>query len=457
MTVQPPPLDQESEQVPRALIVEDDPLLRLHIAQFMAREGYQTLTADRGQTAVERFAESAADIVLLEAGMPAMTGFDICRRIRQLPHGAQVPIVMITAYEDAESIDRSFEAGATEHITKPIVWAILRNRSQRLVRSVRTEQRLRNDWAFFQSLVDAIPDPTVVIDRDGVIRWANAPSGVCMLIDEPVILQPLALSPATQVIVPTTRRATDCDTDQLLAQLRMRVSTSNAPIDILLRCRAADGGDYFAELHGRTLRGINGTNFGLILRFQDVTHREVEKRHLDSEVRRVGKLAETDQLTGLANRRLFAQRMREGLHAAALQHRRLALMYIDLDGFKAINDSLGHAAGDHVLQVIAERMAKAVRDVDTIARIGGDEFAALITDIRQDASLAMLGQRVLDAISASIALAGKRYQIGASIGISIYPEHGTTAAVLTQRADEAMYAVKRAGKNAVGFAKPKPG
>lgn len=129
-TQAPTLLDGDASEAPHALIVDDDPVLRLAVTQFIGRLGFQTTSVENGLLAVERFGDEGADIVLLDAVMPVMDGFRACQGIRALPNGARVPIVMLTAYEDEASIDRAFEAGATEYITKPILWPVLRNRTR---------------------------------------------------------------------------------------------------------------------------------------------------------------------------------------------------------------------------------------------------------------------------------------------------------------------------------------
>jgi len=446
------PLDEDPADVPRALIVDDDPVLRLAITQFIGRLGFQTASVENGQMAVEHFNAEGADIVLLDAAMPVMDGFQACRAIRALPGGRHVPIIMVTVYDDEASIDEAFDVGATEYITKPVLWAVLRNRTRYLVQAARAEQRLRNDWAFFQSLVDSIPDPTVVIDRDGLIRWVNVATETCLLMVEPIIAQPLRLDPATRVIPQAHQCPDETDPDLLLRGIREQLSRSNEPLTLLLHHHAPNGRDRYAEVHGRALRGVSGTAYGFILRFPDVTEREIEKQRLHSEVQRVGELAHSDLLTGLPNRLLFEQRLREALYSASKKTLRLALMFIDLDGFKAINDGLGHAAGDEVLKAVSARLRVAVRDVDTVARLGGDEFAVLLTDIRQDACVEALGQRLLAAIAEPIRAVGGECQVGASIGVSLYPDHGKNGKALIESADQAMYAVKRSGKHGLRFA-----
>ena len=210
-------------------------------------------------------------------------------------------------------------------------------------------------------------------------------------------------------------------------------------------------GDRYAEAHARALRGPDGTNFGLILRLHDVTARELEGRRLRGQVNHFEELAHRDSLTGLANRLLFEEHLSRAIAEADRSGEHMAVLFVDLDGFKAINDTYGHAAGDRVLCQMATRLRQGVRRPDSVARLGGDEFAVLVRDVGSSGTLE-LGERLLAAICAPIALADGPASIGASIGVSLFPEHGPDGATLLHRADKAMYAVKSRGKHGVAVA-----
>jgi diguanylate cyclase (GGDEF)-like protein len=436
----------ERDRPYRALVVDDDGVLRTAVQQFIARLGFEVQGADNGLRALELFQAQGADIVLLDAAMPVMDGFAACEAIRALPAGRYVPIIVITIYEDEDSVDRAFAAGATEYVAKPIHWAVLRNRVRQLVQAADAERRLRQDHAFFQSLVDAIPDPTLVCDREGVVRWVNKKAGrfplVAATVDEPLRLAPGVRDPDSGTADPLA----------LVAHIRTRVAASDTPLDLLLHWLDQAGGDRYAELHARALCGADGSNFGLILRLQDVTARELESRRLRRQVTRYGELAHRDSLTGLANRRLFEDLLSEAVAAAGRTGERLAVMFLDLDGFKEINDTQGHAAGDQALCQVAARLQGMVRRPDTVARLGGDEFAVLMRDVSGSHGVLELGERLLAAICEPMDLPGGAAGVGASIGVSLFPEHGLDGATLLRRADQAMYAVKSHGKRGVALA-----
>jgi diguanylate cyclase (GGDEF)-like protein len=164
-----------------------------------------------------------------------------------------------------------------------------------------------------------------------------------------------------------------------------------------------------------------------------------------------------DALTGLPNRRLLDDRLRHALTRAQRESRMLALLFIDLDGFKSVNDSVGHKGGDALLHEAALRLQDTVRQADTLARTGGDEFMLMLEDVKDEASALLVADKVRDRLAAPFETAGRRFMIGASIGISLYPFHGEDAATLERHADAAMYDAKRAGKNTARVYRPHAG
>jgi diguanylate cyclase (GGDEF)-like protein/PAS domain S-box-containing protein len=161
--------------------------------------------------------------------------------------------------------------------------------------------------------------------------------------------------------------------------------------------------------------------------------------------------ADHDALTGLPNRAMFSRRLAQALAQATRHGRGAAVLFIDLDGFKAVNDSLGHDAGDHVLKEVAIRLRDGLREGDTLGRQGGDEFVVLIEDAATREGLADVAEKILETVARPVEVAGVSYALTASVGISLSPEHGTDAQTLLQRADMAMYRSKELGKNTFRF------
>jgi diguanylate cyclase (GGDEF)-like protein len=174
-------------------------------------------------------------------------------------------------------------------------------------------------------------------------------------------------------------------------------------------------------------------------------------RELHDSRERLRYLSEHDALTGLPNRVLIRERLRMALQSAGGEHGHLGLLMSDVDGFKAVNDELGHHAGDQFLCELARRLRECVRPTDTVARIGGDEFLVLLPDLHEPSDAGSIASKIIAAVAGPLSIEGKMMEISMSIGVVTYPEDGTDAQTLMRRADQAMYAAKSAGKNGFRF------
>ena len=209
--------------------------------------------------------------------------------------------------------------------------------------------------------------------------------------------------------------------------------------------RASDGAEVHCEWFNSALTDASGRVTSIMSLVQDVSARtQIAREH--------HYLANHDSLTGLFNRSAFHQHFQKSLAHAKAHGSLLALMFIDLDGFKSINDAQGHQAGDEVLRIVAQRLQRMVRDHDTVARVGGDEFLILIDQDAEPDVPRAIGQRVIEALSKPMEMDGLTLQIGASIGIATHPPIEADAAELLRRADQAMYEAKRAGRGCLRYA-----
>ena len=190
--------------------------------------------------------------------------------------------------------------------------------------------------------------------------------------------------------------------------------------------------------------------FQAIVGYQQTTLELLNEVHKQRD--QIQQLATHDQLTALPLLSLAADRLQVALHAARRSGKKVALLFVDLDDFKRVNDTLGHEAGDHVLKEVANRLLKAIRAEDTAARVGGDEFIMVLGGLPDDQVPAQIAGRAIRMISAPIDYAGRQTSVGVSIGIALFPDHADDAQSLRRAADGAMYRVKRAGKNQFAFA-----
>ena len=307
---------------PHVLVIDDDSLIRLLVTEALQAEGLKVSEAESGEQGLRQFAESGADAVLLDVMMPSgIDGFETCVELRKIPGGEHTPVLMMTGLEDLESINRAFEVGATDFITKPINFPLLGHRVRYMLRS----------------------------------------------------------SDTTKCLVESERR-----------------------------------------LH---------------------------------------RLAYFDNLTDLPNRQYFREHLQRMVSLAIRQERKLAVLFLDLDGFKRINDTLGHHLGDLVLQSTGERLRKSIRASDAItrpgggrdgaslARLGGDEFTVLLSEIDRAEDAAIVAERIRLTLAESLKVGDHELFTTTSIGIAVCPDDGVDAEELLKNADLAMYYAKRGGGN----------
>jgi predicted signal transduction protein with EAL and GGDEF domain len=335
MTSQPQAKVTTATGQPKAkiLVSDDDMNVRLLTRQCLEAEGMTVVEAADGQQALEAFLRERPDLIFLDVEMPGLSGLEVCRRIREMPQGENIPIMIVTGSDDRKSIDDGFEAGATQYKTKPVNWSLLGR------------------------------------DVQYMLRASNA--------------------------------------------------------------------------------------------FNSLKRQEDRLRYL----------AYYDPLTNLPNRRSFNEQLTRILKRAQRLGHSAALLFIDLDNFKRINDSIGHGRGDRLLVEIAKRLAGELREDDAInyfsdsnvdevdprdgnteiARLGGDEFTVVLSDVRDVRDVESVAQRVIQALSEPIALHSHNPVVTPSIGIAMYPQDGLDADSLVRNADTAMYAAKDDGRACFRF------
>ncbi|MFK7816371.1 MAG: EAL domain-containing protein, partial [Gammaproteobacteria bacterium] len=284
----------------KILIADDDRSMRVALQNVLVSDGYEIESVADGVEAVKRCENSMPGLILIDALMPNLNGFDACKKIRMLKGGKHVPILIVTALEDEKSIERAFESGATDFIPKPVHFAVMRQRVSRLLKASR------------------------------------------------------------------------------------------------------------AEVHVR-------------------------------------ELAYNDSLTGLPNRTMFIDQMNKMIKKVRTQSQMLAVLFLDLDRFKYVNDTLGHSVGDMLLKQVAERILSCVRSADTVSRLGGDEFTLALDGIEDRGVVANIADKVCRKLGEPYFFGGKDIYVTASIGISIHPEDGVNVGELMKRADTAMFKAKERG------------
>ncbi|MBF0613924.1 MAG: diguanylate cyclase [Magnetococcales bacterium] len=423
----------EFRKQPRILVADDSRSARELIRNFLEQRGYAvTLVAD-GKEAVRKFRETPHDLVLMDANMPVVDGYRACTEIRRSHQGDETGIIMITGQEDDESVEKAFSAGAEEYITKPIHWVVLEKRIRLSLENRLAREEIQEARARMEAIVSSAPDAIIVINDQGLIESTN-------LVAARMFGYPLAemVGQNVSMLMPSPYREQH---DQYLANYRTSRKPNVLGLTRELVAIRRSGAIFPMELTISEVRLKNRYLFTAILR--DITERKQAEEKIFYQ-------ANYDALTGLANRALFMSTLEETLKNAKQASYGVALLFIDLDRFKWVNDTLGHAAGDALLKMAAERIREPMQPADTVARLGGDEFTAILKNCSPERALET-ARTILHRMNDSFTLEGEETFISGSLGVAFYPQDSQNLNDLLKHADEAMYRSKRAGRNACHF------
>ncbi len=424
------------------MVVDDDFSARLQVRFTLENEGYEVVEAASGQEALDIFRENPPDLILLDVIMPEMDGFATCRALRALPGGAHLPVVMVTGLEDTETINQAFDAGATDFVSKPINMLILGHRTRYWLRSgsILRELEISQGRLFKAQDIARLGHWERDLDSGTFQITSHAPEMFGLS-------HPSDFESLFDGIVSDDRERAREQLDDACRlghdfSITYRIVLGNGSERIILNQGEIVGGGP----HQRRLA------VGIL---QDITtlKQAEDKIHF---------LAFYDNLTGLANRALFREHWSKILPRARRNGKKVAVLFIDLDHFKRINDTLGHPAGDKVLILVADRLKTVLRHSDVISRspdgspslisrVGGDEFTILATDITSPNQVTFLAERIVEALNQPLQLDGQLINLTASLGISIYPEDGDDIDTLLKNADTAMYEAKDNGRNSFQF------
>ncbi|MES2304995.1 MAG: EAL domain-containing protein [Gemmatimonadota bacterium] len=436
---------------PLILVVDDDSTTRMLLRESLEAGGFRVEEATDGERAVERFADVLPDVVLLDVVMPGLDGFETCRMLRTLPNGigARVPIVMTTGLDDIESVNRAYEAGATDFITKPIVWPILAHRVRYILRAAQgSDALLRSEERLAEAQEMALLGYWDWSLADGVVQRSDA------------LLRMLGVSRAEFARDSKAMFARlDRDDAQSLVVAHEGATQYGEPFSLEVRWQHPDGAVRILHEQGAVDRDATGKPVRIHGTTQDITARRAAED-------RVRQLALYDPLTSLPNRRFFNEQLALSLAHAKRLTAPYGVLVLNLDRFKRINESFGRGAGDDVLHEVALRLERALRLPEfraqvagaaasvNLARHGGDEFTIGLAGLAEGADAARVAERLLELIATPMMVEGQETVLHASIGIAIYPTDGEDADALLMNADSAMHLAKREGKNTYRFYSP---
>jgi predicted signal transduction protein with EAL and GGDEF domain/DNA-binding response OmpR family regulator len=451
----------DSPERPKVLLVDDDEVTLMLTAEALRERGFTITEANSGERALAMLAEWMPDIIVLDAMMPGLDGFDTCRELRSAPGFEDLPVLMLTGLDDEASINRAYQVGATDFFVKSNQWSLLAGRLRHVLRSARTRQELERSKSKLARAQD--------LARMGSFDWRSTAvrgrsSGELTL--APEALRVFGFGPQDRVSLRRLVRMVPMPERRGMTRVLSDVQLQSTVLAIDVPVTLSDGRMRIVHVEAEPEFNEHGQAVGYTGIVQDVTDRRVAED-------RIRHLANFDALTGLPNRRQLIWRTERALdHARRLGHQ-AALLLIDLDRFKVINDTLGHAAGDELLVEVARRLRGCVRHSDqvmdgalesagvrshrtleAVGRLGGDEFIALLPEVMDEEDAERVSRRILDTMREPIFVGGQECFVTASVGIAMYPRDGLSVADLMRNSDVAMYSVKSAGRNASAIYSP---
>lgn len=425
----------------RILLADDDPRLLESLQGLLKLYQYQVDTAVGGQAAIEQLSNNHYDLLLLDLRMPEVSGHDVMQHM--IDHEIATMTIVVSGETSIDDISRALRKGAYDYLKKPYVpeelLATVNNaiRKKRLEDSNRVmESRLNRSEKLHRFIVNNSPDIIYILDEKGCFSFLNSKIEQLLGYDRNELIG----HPIAAII-----EEEDLEKAHYFFEQATRSEHSSRSIEIAIRPREAGHSKRFFELSIWPVDETSELN-GAAQRYRiygtarDITDRMEAEAFINFQ-------AYHDLLTRLPNRSLFKDRLSMALTQAARNNQRLAVMFIDLDRFKVINDSLGHTMGDRLLQAVSQRLLGCIRRGDTLSRFGGDEFTLLLPDSQSPLAASQVAEKILESIKAPFKLGEHDIYVGASIGIAIYPEGGTTMDALIKNADIAMYRVKNTGKD----------
>ena len=428
------------------LVVEGEPELRKFICGALEGEGFRVEESDTVGLASELLGQIKPDIILVDLVLPNIGGLEMCSILRALPASARVPILIMLDEDEIDVIPQALERGASDFILKPLNGGILSHRLRYAIRANKTLQSLAESESRFEQAQR--------IAHIGNWEWILKTSQFT-LSHELYRISGLRLHDFGGTYDAFLSLIHPDDRKPLAGEMVSSVANQTS-LNRECRLSVPNGGEIIVHLQAEIRRGREGEIVSLVGTAQDITERKRAEVEIHS-------LVLFDNLTGLANRMLFKDRLSKALAHAKRHGSALAVMFLDLDRFKVINDTFGHNVGDLLLKHIAARLIESVRLSDSVgrlsesseatslARLGGDEFTILLTDLERADEAAKVAERITEALAKPVYIERREVFVTTSIGISIFPHDGETEEALIQHADTAMYHAKEGGRNAYRF------
>ena len=429
----------------RILIIDDTPANLMTLGAVLEKE-FDLQVATSGPMGLALAEHNPPELILLDIMMPAMNGFEVCQRLKVEPRLRHIPVIFVTSLDDPASEAQGLALGAVDYITKPFKVEITRQRIRNLLEREHLSQQVRTQHDLLTVQV------TTLREAEAKLQLAAS-----------------VFNSAREAIVITNVTGEVMDVNQAFSYITgfdreealgrnprfLGSGVKHQNFYATLWRDLTDKGHWYGEIWNRhkngtlyaamqtisAVRSSDGQVTHYLALFSDITASKNHQIALEH-------IAHYDSLTNLPNRVLLADRLQQGIIQAQRRGQLLAAAYLDLDGFKTINDQHGHEVGDQLLISVSSRMKQTLREGDTLARMGGDEFVAVLVDLANPAHALPMLSRLLNAIAQPVQIGNLTLQVSASLGVTFYPQQENVEAdQLLRQADQAMYLAKVAGKN----------
>ncbi len=422
------------------LLAGVDTTFAAFLQPILSLSGCEVLVASDGPDALERFRSDGVDLILMALEMPLMSGLEVTAKIRAIEALEELPwtpIVILTAQDSLENPVTIIQAGADDFVLKTAPADVLKAKILALVRTSTAMRRLETGSSTLNNILNSVSDGVHVLDMNGMIVVENTASNVMFgwEDEDSLVGRPGHETIHHHHVDNSIFPVDDCPIYATLSDGKYR----HVQDDVFWR---RDNTCFPVEYKCAPLRDKAGNMYGVTVVFRDIS----EKKKAEQQI---VYLTQHCPLTDLPNRLLFGDRLKQAILTAKRSRTKFGLLFVDIDGFKPVNDRYGHAIGDMLLQRIGKRMKQCIRETDTIARIGGDEFVAILPIVSEAEDAISIAERMRQSIEEPFAVERCILEVSASIGVAIYPDDGPDEESLQVKADLAMYKAKKRGGNAV--------
>jgi len=434
----------------RALIADDDPVVRVLVARALTALDFEVEEVEDGEQALAAVDRARPDLVILDVEMPRLDGFETCAELRRRPGCRELPVLIATGMADNASIDRALRVGASDFAKKPFDWQLLQHRIRFLMHSSEASQELRC------TLTELSESRTRLANAQRIAKlgnWEWVPGAEHMLwsaeLYRMLAVEPAERSPAFAVFLERIHPDDRASVEKALQE----AADEGRPWMLDHRIQLPDGQLRVVRQHAEVERSPDGVAERIYGTIQDIT----DRRRAEEQIHQ---LAYYDRLTAAPNRRMLEERLEEVLEEARRRGRSVAVLVLNLDRFKRVNDTLGYSGGDELLRRVAERLQECADHVEVrpkvdgalpVARLGGDEFAIVLGDLSAANEAADVARRVLECLRSPFAIGSTKLVMSASIGIAVHPGDGQDARTVIRNASTAMHHSKASGRKVHRF------